>query len=222
MIEIGIDDAPDSAKLQSALFYLHTSQFLEAKGMIDLLDENYVDKYSSVLSVKGWINLRYEDVTSDDPGPIFDEALKKTPFQGRKDLDALMGRARAYERDRRFEESIKVLNAVIVDFSQFLPAYLAKSRVLVALDEWEQADKALSKMLQDVDPDNIEALSYRILYVLTRNYEPAVLSRLFQSLIRSVKKKEPRNDKLFAQIASVFGGLIDNEEYVNCSRLFQN
>ena len=87
MIEIGVDDAPDSAKLQAALFYLHTSQYTDAKDLLDKIDDTFTDKYSSVASVKGWVNLKDEDITSQDPGPIFDEAIKKSPFQGRKDLD---------------------------------------------------------------------------------------------------------------------------------------
>jgi len=215
MIEIGVDDASDGTKLQAALFYLFTANYIEARQMMENVDNQFFDKYSSSLSVRGWINLKDNDVTSEDPMPFFEEALKNTPFQGRRDLDALMGMACLYVRGKQFEESIKILNTAIVDFSSFLPALLTKTKIMIALEEWEQADKIVQKILTDFEPDDIEALSYRLLYILTREYDEGKALKTLQQLYRSLSLNEPRNDKLFSHFAECFGVLCQQEELLD-------
>ena len=123
-----------------------------------------------------------------------------------------MGMACLYERGKQFEESIKILNTAIVDFSSFLPAFLTKTKIMIALEEWEQADKIVQRILTDFEPDNIEALSYRLLYILTKEYDEGKASKTLQQLYRSLSLNEPRNDKLFSHFAECFGVLGQQEE----------
>ncbi len=123
-----------------------------------------------------------------------------------------MGMALIFERNKQFEDAIKTLNSAIVDFNSFLPAYLVKARVMIALDEWDQADKVVQKILGEVEPENIEALGHRLLYILTRDFEESLAIQTIQQLNRSLNRNEPRNEKLFSYFAECFGMLCHKEE----------
>ena len=47
-----------------------------------------------------------------------------------KNLDALMGRAKASETQKKFSTTIDTLNEIIVIYPKFIPAQIEKARVI--------------------------------------------------------------------------------------------
>ena len=56
-----------------------------------------------------------------------------------KPIDALLGHSHYLLNRHSFSGALDVLNEAIVTYQKFLPAFLEKMKVQVAMREWEQA-----------------------------------------------------------------------------------
>ena len=57
-----------------------------------------------------------------------------------KPVDALFGKARFLLLRCNFSHSLEVLNQAVASYPGFLPAIIEKMKVLLALQDWEQAN----------------------------------------------------------------------------------
>ncbi len=53
-----------------------------------------------------------------------------------KNLEALMGKAKASEVQKKFNITLDSLNEVIVQFPKFLPALIEKAKILMMIGDW--------------------------------------------------------------------------------------
>lgn len=94
-----------------------------------------------------------------------------------KDLEALLGKAVCLERKEQFAPALELLNQVVVGYPWFLPALVEKARLLLALDDWEQAMETAQRILAQ-DAQNIEALRLTVLFLLARESRYGVAAQV--------------------------------------------
>lgn len=59
--------------------------------------------------------------------------------RNRKHFDALLGLAYNFELNHRFEMAIEKLNLAIAISPNWIPAFVEKMKVVVAVPDWDQA-----------------------------------------------------------------------------------
>lgn len=75
-------------------------------------------------------------------------------------LQALLGRARVLELKKQLPVCLDVLTEINVRFSWFVPALVEKTRLLVQLNDWDQATEHIQRILT-ADPQNIMAQAWQ-------------------------------------------------------------
>ena len=134
-------NAPDRARLTAAMLLWHLGELDEAKMHATRLLQMQ-PQYVPALTLMGWLEL--QEVESDeslmlgiDPEQslgraeaAFEDAL--AACSAKKDLEALMGKARVLLLKRRYKQALEELNQVIVLYAWFLPALVEKFSVLMA------------------------------------------------------------------------------------------
>lgn len=85
----------------------------------------------------------------------------------KKDLSALMGRAKYYDIKGDYEKALESLNTVTVLYAWFLPAVIEKARVAIKSGDWDQGIELAKKVL-DQDSYDIESLRILVLEVRCR------------------------------------------------------
>ena len=176
--EVAMDEqnAPDRARLTAALLLWHLGELDEAKMHATRLLQMQ-PQYVPALTLMGWLEL--QEVESDeslmlgiDPEQslgraeaAFEDAL--AACSAKKDLEALMGKARVLLLKRRYKQALEELNQVIVLYAWFLPALVEKFSVLMAMGDWDQAVETAQRVLAQ-DQHNIEALRLSVLFLLSQ------------------------------------------------------
>lgn len=74
-------------------------------------------------------------------------------------LQALLGRAKVLELKKQLPTCLDVLTEINVRFSWFVPALVEKTRLLVQLNDWDQATEHIQRILA-ADPQNIMAQAW--------------------------------------------------------------
>ncbi|KAL9658433.1 hypothetical protein ABK040_005977 [Willaertia magna] len=207
LIDLEKSSAPDSAKLQSALLYLLLNEYDYAKEVLEEVDEKYKDQYTSLSTVKAWINLVDEELEAQECEQLFDACIK----QDSRNLDAWMGKVKSLEKQKKIQNAVDIINQVVVNFPQFTPALIEKCSLYIQLDDWEQC-RENSLRIQKNDPNNIDALIFNVLYMLIRGYTKEDLINQFTEMVKAITKRESRNDKLCYGAAKTFSVLAEENE----------
>jgi len=121
-----------------------------------------------------------------------------------KELEALLGKARCLEKKRRFRDALEVLNQLVVTYDWFLPALTEKARLLMVLNDWDQAVEVAQRILEQ-DAQSIEALRLVALHLLTRESKYSASVRAIHELKGCIERHEPKNADLFFQTARALG-----------------
>uniref|UniRef100_A0AAY5KV66 Tetratricopeptide repeat domain 21B n=1 Tax=Esox lucius TaxID=8010 RepID=A0AAY5KV66_ESOLU len=165
--------------------------------------------------LKGWIDLTSgKDSYAKKAGKYFDEGLRE-----KAEVFSLMGKAHYYEYRQNYSGALETVNQVIVSFPGFLPAFIKKMTLLLALQDWEQTIDAAQRLLQR-DKNNLAALRMLALHSLCREGDIAeVITSQFskpekhtalQPVVKSVQAVNPfyfllvskpcgRNEKVIQQ-----------------------
>ena len=86
---------------------------------------------------------------------------------GRKYLEAMLGRAKYFEKGKKYDDALETLSEVSVCFASFHPAVIEKAKCHIFSGEWEQAIECVTSIMA-FDKTNTEALRIYIFYVLAR------------------------------------------------------
>lgn len=206
--EIDMEDsnAPDRARLMAAQVLWHLGEVAQAKEQVARLLQLQSHSVPG-LALRGWLELHEaEDELTSGFGDehlsaaelSFGQALEASA--PRKDLDALMGRARVHQLNRQFRDALDHLNQVVVSYPWFLPALLEKCNVLIAMGDWDQAMETVERVLSE-EPHNAEALRVQVLHLLSQEGRYTVAISRIQELIDVLNRYEPQNGPLYFRMA---------------------
>jgi tetratricopeptide repeat protein 21B len=122
----------------------------------------------------GWLDL--PNKKSDMTEPPGEQELDKVLITAhKKDIEALLCKAKYFEVGKEFVQALEILNQVIVSFSWFSPALTEKAKVLLVLGDWEQTYESAYRVVSQ-ESYNIEALRLLVLNQLTRESKASVTS----------------------------------------------
>ncbi|XP_062313935.1 tetratricopeptide repeat protein 21B [Osmerus eperlanus] len=159
--------------------------------------------------LKGWIDVTSnKDAYAKKAGKYFDEGLKE-----RVDVFALMGKAQYYEFRQNYSGALEIINQVIVSFPGFLPAFIKKMKLLLSLQDWEQAVDAAHRLLQ-MDKNNLEALRMLALLSLCRDGAVTESVKQLANLVSNLDIQEPNNPDLCYRMSLAFTRVCGRNEKV--------
>ncbi|NWY76297.1 TT21B protein, partial [Erithacus rubecula] len=188
---------------QQALYY--AGLFLWHLGREDKARE-YVDRMIKVsgggkegLILKAWLDLTCGKETHIKKAlKYFDEALQEG-----NDVFALLGKAQYFEVRQNYSGALEIVNQIIAIFPNFIPAFIKKMKLQLALQDWEQTIETAHRLLQK-DPLNLEAMRMEALHHLCREGNISEASARLGDLIKALDRLEPRNSELFCKMALAF------------------
>ena len=214
--EIDLQDgnAPDRARLLAAQLLWHLGDVSQAKDQVLRLLELQSHSVPS-LALLGWLELA--DVEAGDEFGTglnddnfisaersFSKALEAS--SSKKDLEALMGRARMHQLKGQYREALDHLSQAIVTNSWYWPALINKSHVHIAMGDWDQAIETADRVLSQ-EPQNIDAVQIHVLHLLSQEARYALASSRISELIDVLNRSEPQNAPLYYRIARNFSRL---------------
>ncbi|XP_042302110.1 tetratricopeptide repeat protein 21B isoform X2 [Sceloporus undulatus] len=182
----------------AGLFLWHIGRHEKAREYVDRMIK-ISNGSKEGLILKGWL-----DVTSGKEASIkksakyFDEGL-----QSGNDIFGLMGKAQYFEARQNYSGALETVNQIIANFPHFLPAFIKKMKLQLALQDWEQATETAHRLLQK-DALNLEAIKMDAIHHLCREGNIPEASSKLADLISALNKLEPHNPLLFCKTALVF------------------
>ncbi|XP_074729407.1 tetratricopeptide repeat protein 21B isoform X2 [Strix uralensis] len=188
---------------QQALYF--AGLFLWHLGREDKARE-YVDRMIKVsgggkegLILKAWLDVTCGKETHIKKAvKYFDEALQEG-----NDVFALLGKAQYFEVRQNYSGALETVNQIIANFPNFIPAFIKKMKLQLALQDWEQAVETAHRLLQK-DAFNLEAIRMEALHYLCREGKISEASVRLGDLIKALDRLEPRNSQLFCKMALAF------------------
>ncbi|XP_018767037.3 tetratricopeptide repeat protein 21B isoform X2 [Serinus canaria] len=198
---------------QQALYY--AGLFLWHLGREDKARE-YVDRMirfsgggKEGLILKAWLDLTCGKETHIKKAlKYFDEALQEG-----NDVFALLGKAQYFEVRQNYSGALEIVNQIIANFPNFIPAFIKKMKLQLALQDWEQTIETAHRLLQK-DPLNLEAIRMEALHHLCREGNVSEASARLGDLIKALDRLEPRNSELFCKMALAFSRICGRNQLI--------
>ncbi|XP_030886592.1 tetratricopeptide repeat protein 21B [Leptonychotes weddellii] len=153
---------------------------------------------------KGQVLRAWLDITRGKE-PYTKKALRyfEEGLQDGNDIFALLGKAQCLEMRQNYSGALETVNQIIVNFPSFLPAFVKKMKLQLALQDWDQTvETAQRLMLQD--NQNVEALRILALYYLCREGDIEKAATKLENLENALDAMEPQNAQLFYKITVAF------------------
>ena len=133
---------------------------------------------------------------------MFDSVLRDE-LGGGRNLDALMGKARASEALKKFPVTVETVNEIIVMHPNFALAQAEKARTLMMITDWEQFIEVVQRVLAS-DERNFFALQAYIFYLLAQDGNIELGCEKLKFLNGTLEKNEPNNADVFFKCAQLF------------------
>ncbi|XP_032880066.1 tetratricopeptide repeat protein 21B isoform X1 [Amblyraja radiata] len=198
---------------QMALYF--ASLFLWHIGRHDKARE-YVDRMIKVSSgsrkgliLKGWIDLTSgRDANAKKAIKYLDEGI-----QDGNDIFAMMGKAQYFEMRQNFSGALEMVNQIIVHFPGFLPAFVKKIELQLALQDWEQTIETVHRVLEK-ESNNFEALKMLAVHLLCREGNIKEAGNRLGDIISVLDRLEPHNPYVFFNVALVFSRMCGRNQII--------
>jgi len=134
---------------------------------------------------------------------FFQQVLDEDHGGNRKNLEALLGKAKFFEKNKKYDECLEVLSELCVVNKTFWPAQVEKAKVHISNGEWDQALEALTTVLVK-DKSNVEALRIYTYYLLSRENDMELVTEKMDELMLALQQREEKNADLFYNISRLF------------------
>uniref|UniRef100_A0A8C2PD40 Tetratricopeptide repeat protein 21B n=1 Tax=Capra hircus TaxID=9925 RepID=A0A8C2PD40_CAPHI len=160
----------------AGLFLWHIGRHDKAREYIDrMIKISNGSKEGQVL--RAWLDItRRKEPYTKKALRYFEEGL-----QDGNDIFALLGKAQCLEMRQNYSGALETVNQIIMNFPGFLPAFVKKMKLQLALQDWDQTvETAQRLMLQD--NQNLEALRMLALYYLCREGDIEKNAQLFYTI----------------------------------------
>jgi tetratricopeptide repeat protein 21B len=182
----------------AALVLWHIGRNDKAREYVDKILKMAPTSLDGML-LRAWIDLTStKENYSKKANRLFEEVLSKSDHP--KPIDALLGHSHYLMNRHNFSGALDVLNEAIVTYQNFLPAFLEKMKVQVAMREWEQAVETAQRSLI-MDINCIEAHKTLVLNMLANEGRVSEAATKIGELIHLVDRFEPKNHALYYSIA---------------------
>ncbi|XP_072118143.1 tetratricopeptide repeat protein 21B [Mobula birostris] len=176
----------------------------------------YVDRMIKIsngsrkgLTLKGWIDLTSgREAYAKKAIKYLDEGI-----QDGNDVFAMMGKAQYFEMRQNFSGALEVVNQIIVHFPGFLPAFVKKMELQLALQDWEQTIETVHRLLQK-ESHNFEALMMLALHLLCREGNIKEAGNRLGDLISVLDRFEPHNPEIFFKVALIFSRMCGRNQVI--------
>ena len=96
------------------------------------------------LILKGWMEVAILRESKSKNALQYFEAVLKT---NNRNIEAIFGKSKYYELCGHFDESIELLNQLIVVYQNFSPPLVEKMKVQLCLQDWDQADETANRFI---------------------------------------------------------------------------
>lgn len=144
---------------------------------------------------------------------FFEHVIEVLEQEGRKNLEAFLGKAKVLEKAKKYEVGIQVLSEACVMFPNFKPALVEKAKMHIQNHEWDQAMDAVATVTA-TDKQNIEALRIYVFYLLARENDWETCEEKMNELVECMKRNESKNAELFYNISRLFARYCGRKETV--------
>ncbi|XP_005393347.1 PREDICTED: tetratricopeptide repeat protein 21B [Chinchilla lanigera] len=198
---------------QKALY--HAGLFLWHIGRHDKARE-YIERMIKMpnSSNEGQILKAWLDITRGKE-PYAKKALKcfEEGLQDGKDIFALLGKVQCLEMRQNYSGALETVNQIIVSFPSFLPAFIKRMKLQLALQDWDQMVETAQRLLLQ-DNQNVEALRMLAVYYLCREGNIEKATTKLENLGNALDVMEPQNAQLFYKITKVFSRTCGRNELI--------
>uniref|UniRef100_A0ABI7YCL5 Tetratricopeptide repeat domain 21B n=1 Tax=Felis catus TaxID=9685 RepID=A0ABI7YCL5_FELCA len=192
--------AGPKALYHAGLFLWHIGRHDKAREYIDrMIKMSNGSKEGQVL--RAWLDItRGKEPYTKKALRYFEEGL-----QDGNDIFALLGKAQCLEMRQNYSGALDTVNQIIVNFPSFLPAFVKKMKLQLALQDWDQTvETAQRLMLQD--NQNVEALRILALYYLCREGDiekcgrSQLILRKIQTLLQRALALNPEQSEFATEL----------------------
>ncbi|XP_073097695.1 tetratricopeptide repeat protein 21B isoform X1 [Manis javanica] len=182
----------------AGLFLWHVGRHDKAREYIDrMIKMSNGSKEGQVL--KAWLDItRGKEPHTKKALRYFEEGL-----QDGNDIFALLGKAQCLEMRQNFSGALETINQIIMTFPSFLPAFIKKMKLQLALQNWDQTVETAQRLTLQ-DNQNVEALRMLALFYLCREGDTEKAASTLENLGNALDAMEPQNAQLFYKITLAF------------------
>uniref|UniRef100_A0A2K6ETT0 Tetratricopeptide repeat domain 21B n=1 Tax=Propithecus coquereli TaxID=379532 RepID=A0A2K6ETT0_PROCO len=189
--------AGQKALYHAGLFLWHVGRPEKAREYIDrMIKMSDGSKEGHIL--KAWLDItRGKEPYTKKALRCFEEILEDG-----NDIFALLGKAQCLEMRQNYSGALDTVNQMIVNFPSFLPAFVKKMKLQLALQDWDQTVETAQSYLALWYDNLISHLSREICSLFIGNdiWRP----QFGQKLENALDAMEPQNDQLFYKITLAF------------------
>ncbi|XP_047401598.1 tetratricopeptide repeat protein 21B isoform X1 [Sciurus carolinensis] len=191
-------EAGQKALYHAGLFLWHLGRHDKAKEYIDRMIK-ISDGSNEGHVLKAWLDItRGKEPYAKKALRHFEEGL-----QDGNDIFALLGKAQCLELRQNYSGALEIVNQIIVNFPSFVPAFVKKMKLQLALQDWDQTVETAQRLLLQ-DNQNVEALRMLALYHLCREGDIEKASMKLENLGKALDAMEPQNAQLFYKMTIAF------------------
>ena len=124
-----------------------------------------------------------------------------------------MGRAKIFEKQKKYDVSLEILSEVNVCYKSFNPAFIEKSKIHIFNGDWDQALETIQKVMIE-ERQNVEALRIYIFYLLSRETDIDQVVEKMNDLFEAMRTQEPKNAELYYNLSRLFARFCGRKEAV--------
>lgn len=190
--------AEPKALYHAGLFLWHIGRHDKAREYIDrMIKMSNGGKEGQIL--RAWLDItRGKEPYTKKALRSFEEVL-----QNGNDIFALLGKAQCLEMRQNYSSALETVNQIIVNFPSFLPAFVQKMKLQLALQDWDQTIEIAQRLMLQ-DKQNVEALRMLALYYLCREGDIEKATTTLENLGNALDAMEPQNAQLLYKITIAF------------------
>jgi tetratricopeptide (TPR) repeat protein len=101
-------------------------------------------------------------------------------------LESLLGRAKVFERAKKYDVALEILSETSLAFPTFNPALIEKSKIHIFNGDWDQALETIQQVLVE-DRNNVEGLRIYIFFLLSRESDLELVVEKMGELMEAMK-----------------------------------
>lgn len=132
-----------------------------------------------------------------DCSKLFEKILEKSP----KDIDALLGKLECLKSLKKQPDiALDIISQLMVQYSDFVPAYIERVYVLLDFQGFDQAVEAANRLLA-IYPESIDAFAILSIHELCNEGGSKMAVSHITGLYKAIENTEPKNWNVFLYYA---------------------